>query len=154
MKMFLAAVLTVGLAVAGARAADDHKHDHKHEHKAPHDGTLVVFGDEFAHIELVLDAKEGKLTAYVLDGHAEKGVRVDQKDVTLEITSADGKTKKVALTAVANKLTGEKEGDTSVFSATDEIFKDAKTFKVKLEKLKVKGKTFLDIKFSFPEGNE
>src|SRR5688572_651912 len=103
MKMFLAAVLTVGLALSGARAADDHKHDHKHEHKAPHDGTLVVFGDEFAHIELVLEAKEGKLTAYVLDGHAEKGVRVDQKDITLEITSADGKSKKVALTAVANK---------------------------------------------------
>jgi hypothetical protein len=42
-----------------------------HEHTAPHGGSLVEFGEEFAHIELVLDSATGVLTAYVLDGEAE-----------------------------------------------------------------------------------
>ena len=50
-----------------------------HQHKAPHKGTLVEFGEEFAHLELVLDQATGKISAWVLDGEAEKAVRVAQK---------------------------------------------------------------------------
>ena len=48
-----------------------------HEHKPPHSGTLVEFGEEFAHLELVLDAATGTLKAYALDGEAEKAVLTD-----------------------------------------------------------------------------
>ena len=52
---------------------DDHS-GHGHHHVAPHGGTLVVFGNEFAHLELVLDLSVGKLDAYFLDGMAVMGV--------------------------------------------------------------------------------
>ena len=35
-------------------------------------GTLVELGNEFAHVELVLDSNAGSLTAYVLDGEAQE----------------------------------------------------------------------------------
>jgi len=59
-------IIGFGLAVAAAlvlpaRAED--KEEGGHEHHAPHGGTLVVFGDEAAHVELVLDPKTGALPA-------------------------------------------------------------------------------------------
>ena len=56
-----------------AQAEDTHEH---HEHTAPHGGALVGLGKEFAHVELVLEKATGKLTGYVLDGEAEKPVRL------------------------------------------------------------------------------
>src|SRR5205085_2013512 len=58
-----------------------------HEHTAPHHGQLVELGEEFAHVELVLDRKAGRLTAYVLDGEAEQPVRVTQPTLTLMCTA-------------------------------------------------------------------
>ena len=55
-----------------------------HEHHPPHKGTLVEFGEEFAHLELVLDPATGKLTAYALDGEAEKAVRLKQTEIVVE----------------------------------------------------------------------
>ena len=49
---------------------------HHHEHTAPHGGTLVALGEEFGHLELLLNKETGELTAYVLDGEAEKPVRL------------------------------------------------------------------------------
>jgi hypothetical protein len=126
-----------------------------HEHKAPHGGTLIEFGEEFAHLELVLD-KEGKLNGYVLDGEAEKAQRVKQKEIEIKISSVEGKEQSIAvkLKAVANVLTGESEGDTSEFSASVPALKDVKKFEGVVNALTVKGKDFKDVKFKFPEGNE
>ena len=138
-----------------------------HEHKAPHGGTLVVFGNEFAHLELVLDAKAGKLTAYVLDGEAEKAVRIQQKEFELETkvlkkkSSAGGDGSEVSLAivrvklkAVSSALTGEKEGDSSQFEGQDAALKDAPDFDAVLKAITIKGKEFKDVKFNFPKGNE
>ena len=57
-----------------------------HEHHAPHGGSLQVFGKEFAHLELVLDAATGRLTAYALDGEAEGPVRLKQRLIRLRVT--------------------------------------------------------------------
>lgn len=125
-----------------------------HEHKAPHKGTLIEFGEEFAHLELVL--KDGRLTGYVLDGEAEKAVRVKQKEIEIKIDKIEGKEKSVTVTlkAVANVLTGETEGDTSEFHATSDDLKKVKKFEASVSAMSVKGKEFKDVKFKFPEGNE
>ena len=66
--------------------SQDNKDSHSgHHHDAPHGGTLVVFGEEFAHIELLLEKKTGKLTCYVLDGEAKNGVRISQEKIKLNI---------------------------------------------------------------------
>jgi len=147
--------LTLMMCFVLLSAATAMSGEHKHVHKAPHGGALVVVGDEFAHLEFVLD-KEGKLTAYVLDGEAEKAVRIKQKEIALKIESIDGKKQdlKVKLKAVANVLTGESEGDTSEFATVAAELKGAKKFCAELDAVKVKGKEFKDVHFDFPEGNE
>jgi len=128
-----------------------------HEHKAPHKGTLIVLADEFAHLELVLDGKAGKLTAYVLDGEAERFVRIQQKQIDLRLSLEDKEGKKevlVSLKAVANVLTGETEGNTSQFEGEAAALKDVKRFAGVVAALAVKGSEFKDVQFRYPEGNE
>ena len=141
----------------------EHEHAHEHEHVAPHGGTLVVLGDEFAHVELVLDPAVGSLTAYVLDGHAEKAIRLRRPRVSL-ILDAVGvgdaqpaklpKPLELALLAVANPLTGETAEDSSQYAGGADQLKGVKRFTARLPELTVRGREFKDIAFKFPEGNE
>ena len=110
-------------------ASDDKKKGHVHE--APRGGTLVAFGEEFAHLELVLDQGTGKITAYVLDGEAEKAIQIKQEELEIEIE----KPKKLVLTlkAVESALTGEKVGNTSEFSTQSDELKGLKEFDAKRE---------------------
>ena len=134
---------------------DRHETDTHHEHTAPHGGTLVVFGDEFAHIEFVLDQATGKLTAYTLDGEAEKSVRLSQKTVELKIHREDTESDfTLQLSGVANVLTGETEGDTSQFAAQSDALKGVSEFHAEIVSIAIKGQMFTHIDFEFPEGNE
>jgi len=130
------------------------KGGHHHEHKAPHGGCLVAVGEHFAHIEFVLDAATGKLTAFVLDGEAEKAVRIKQKEIKLKIEGLGDKKIELELQAVANVLSGETAGDTSQFEATHEKLKGAKHFDGEIDKIEIKGQKTKDIDFDFPHGNE
>jgi len=123
-----------------------------HEHKAPNGGTLVVLGEEFAHIEFVLNAETGSLTAYVLDAEAEKSVRVTQSELALKVEKPFKGT--IKLSAVENSLTGEKSGDTSEFRGQSDQLKSLREFDAEIESAKVKGKEFKDVHFNFPKGNE
>ena len=134
---------------------ETHETDVHHEHTALHGGTLVVFGDEFAHIEFVLDQTTGKLTGYVLDGEAEKSVRVSQKTIELKIHREDSQSDfSLQLSGVANVLTGEAEGDTSQFTAQSDALKGASEFHAEIVSIGIKGQVFTNIDFEFPEGNE
>ncbi len=123
-----------------------------HVHAAPHGGTLIVFGDEAAHLELVLDETSGKLTAYVLDGEAEKGVPIAQEFVEVEIEKP--KTASLKLMPVENALTGEKAGSTSQFSVLSDELKGLSNFDANIKSLNVKGREFRSVHFNFPKGNE
>ena len=134
---------------------DTHETDAHHEHTAPHGGTLVVFGDEFAHIELVLDQTTGKLTGYVLDGEAEKSVRLSQNTIELKIHRDDIQSEfTLQLSGVANVLTGETEGNTSQFEAQSDALKGVSEFHAEVVSIDIKGQIFTHIDFEFPEGNE
>ena len=141
-----------------ARGGEDH-HSH-HEHTPPHGGTLVVIGDEFAHIELVRDPKEGTLTAYVLDGKAENPVRIKQKYIELKISmngldnQKGGLNFPLKLKAVTNPLTGETEDDTSQFTGESEHLKGVTNFEAVVIEVVVKGKEFKNVVFNYPQGNE
>jgi hypothetical protein len=127
---------------------------HVHEHHAPHGGALQALGDEFAHVELVLDAASGRLTAYVLDGEAEKPVRVAQPKLVLKLVDLSGGPTTVELTAVANPLTGETVGDTSQFEGGSDRLKGASTFSGTLETIQARGVQFEAVPIGFPGGNE
>lgn len=134
--------------ILGCGGDHDHGPTADHHHHAPHDGTLIVFGDEFAHVELVLDTAAGNAIAYVLDGEAEEAVRVEQPAIELVI---DGET--VVLSAVPNTLTGETVGNTSQFEGRSEAFRRS-NFEASLVALNVRGMNFNNVAFRFPEGNE
>lgn len=124
-----------------------------HEHAAPHGGTLIVFGEEFAHLELVLDAVTGSLSGYVLDGGAEYAVRIEQASIELGIDK-DGQKSMVSLGAQANALTGESPGDTSEFHGQSDFLTRVDHFKGVITSVEIKGQTFDQVGFDFPEGNE
>lgn len=171
--LFLAGLAPYAFAACGGGEHEheaEHKHEeehghagenegehaeHGHEHTAPHGGALIVLGDEFAHVELTLDAATGKLTAYVLDSEAEHAVRLTGG--TLEFALKGGSLKAdlaAALAPEANTLTGETSEETSQFSGTFEELKGADKFEGVLVKVTIKGETFENVAFKFPEGNE
>lgn len=158
---------------------DDHDHDHDHAHhhhhaeKGPHGGALVAIGQDDAHLEIVLDAETGTLTAYVLDGEAEKAIAIKQKNLQLAITlehdhdgkghdkkGPDGEDEKkdelpesvfpLMLAAVSPGA----DGAASEFSGQSDELKGAHEFEAALTSVTVGDKPFKDVKFKYPEGNE
>lgn len=123
-----------------------------HEHTAPHGGTLIGFGEEFAHVELVLDKSTGKLTAYTLDGEAEKGVPVEQAEMEIAVKKPSAFTVKLA--AVESTLTGSKKGAATEFSGTADQLKNLDNFDAEITNITIKGKSFKSTAFNFPKGNE
>ena len=128
-------------------------HAFAHEHHAPHQGTLVVLGEEFSHVELVLDSATGELNAYVLDGEAENPVRVSQSSLIIKLKE-NGKLVKLRLKPIANALTGEKVGDTSQYQGTFEQLKGLSHFEGYISSITSRGESFKDVRFLYPEGNE
>jgi hypothetical protein len=124
-----------------------------HEHHAPHKGTLVELGEEFSHMEIVLDPASGKITAYALDGEAEKAVRLKQAEIVIKITGVKD-LPSITLKAKASALTGESVGDSSEFTAQSDQLKNVKEFDAVVSDVTIKGKQFKDVKFNFPKGNE
>ena len=156
MKFVLSLMLMTALAT-GASAhggGDSATNDNGHEHTAPHGGTLVVLGDEFAHLELVLDAETGKLTAYVLDGEAENPIRLEQEEIEMKIGAGGKDYLALKLKAVPNVLTGETAGDSSEFSVQSDRLKGMERFGAVVTFITIKGKKFEEVEFGFPEGNE
>lgn len=151
--------------VSPAFAAENHQHQHaaqtktedheEHHHAAPHGGALIVLGDDHAaHLELVLEPETGKLTGYVLDGEAEKAIRISQPEVKLTLSGGDLKSSaSVTLKAVSSPLTGEKAGDSSQFEATVPALNGVKEFEVTIETLTIRGVEFKNTRAAFPEGN-
>jgi|SRR5579863_5012249 len=161
---------------------DDHDHDHGHHHhhaeKGPHGGALVAIGHDDAHLEIVLDAESGKLTAYVLDGEAEKVISIKQKNLQLAITlehdhdghdahekdeddkKTDGDEKKkdelpestavLMLAAVSPAA----DGSASEFAGQSDELKGVKEFEAALSSITVGDEHFQGVLFKYPEGNE
>lgn len=126
-----------------------------HHHVAPHGGTLIGFGEEFAHLELLLDASTGELTGYVLDGEAENAVRLESGGLALTVQKAEGETPvDIILAPMADELTGETAESTSRFVGRSDSLKDATSFKGTVKQITVKGSEFKEVEFSFPQGNE
>lgn len=125
-----------------------------HAHKAPRGGTLVALGDHEAHLELLLDGEAGELTAFVLDGRAEKAVRVKQASIEARIEPPEGEGFDLVLAAVARPdSTGETVGDTSEFRGTSPKLRGLSEFHVTFRRIEVRGGVFEDVEVPFPEGD-
>ena len=116
-------------------------------------GTPVVLGEEAAHVELVLDAAAGRLQAYVLDGELENFIRVSEPSLTINAT-VDGIARTHTLEPGANPATGETAGDTSLYEARADWLRGGPRFTARLLAITVRGASYRDVDFAFPEGND
>jgi hypothetical protein len=147
---------------------DDHDHDHDHGHhhhhaeKGPHGGALVAIGEDDAHLEFVLDSDAGKLTAYVLDGAAEKPVAIKQANLQLAWNllppdEEDG-TKSDLPDSVSlmmlEAVSPASNGTATEFAAQSDDLKGAEKFEAVLTTINIAGRPFKEISFKYPEGNE
>jgi hypothetical protein len=117
----------------------------------PHGGTPVVVGSHGYHLELVRDAEKGRLQAYVLDGHAEKYVDVTESSFEM-VATIGAKQERVTLqrTPAPGKPASQAS---SVFEGTAEWVKTATNFNAVIPTITLMGKTFKDVKVSFPKGS-
>ncbi len=160
--------VTLFTLVPAVRAQETHNHQHAeqkseaahdehegHDHTAPHGGALLVLGDEHAaHLELLFEPTTSKLTGYVLDGEAEKAIRIAQQEIRLTVAGGDLKSSAaLTLKGIASPLTGEKPGDTSQFEGSEPALKGAKKFNVVIKSITVRGKEYKNVEASYPEGN-
>jgi hypothetical protein len=112
-----------------------------HVHQAPHGGTLVELGQHTFNLEFVLDRAAGKLTAYVLDGHASNFVRIAAPSFDI-VAFVGGERRPLTLRAVANTVTGETVGNTSQFEAQADWLKKTAEFPGSLPSIEVGGYKF------------
>ena len=125
----------------------------KHEHKPPHGGTPVVLGDEEYHLELVLDPANGKLQAYVLDGHLQDFVRLSAESFEVMV-KLPNRSETLFVRAITTTATGEKVGDTALFETQADWLKTTTAFDAVLKALTVKGKKYENVAFNFPKGHD
>jgi hypothetical protein len=103
-----------------AKVADshdhDHGHDHEHAHHGPHQGHLMVIGNEEYHAEWTHD-ESGKVTFYILDAAAKKDVPIAAEQITIDVKIGDNPPKTYELVAV-NPM----DGKTAAFEIVDKQF--------------------------------
>jgi hypothetical protein len=141
-------LLAAALLAAGCSKSHDHdkKSAHgEHVHVAPHGGTLIEIGDHAYNLELLRDKAAGKLTAWVLDGHAENFVRLPAREIAF-VAMPGGTYTPITLKAVGNSATGETVGDTSQFEFQADWLKTAGTF-AGIFTVEIKGTVFKDVAF-------
>ena len=110
----------------GGDAHAGHNHG-GHAHTAPHGGILVELGNHAYNVELLRDPATGKLTAWILDAHAENFVRIASPAIEV-VAMPGGKFTPLSLAAVANPATGETVGSTSQFEVQADWLKTSGPF--------------------------
>lgn len=115
-----------------------------HAHHAPHGGTLVEVGEHQFNLEFVVDPVGGRLTAYVLDAHAENFIRVGSPSLEIHVVSP-APARVLILNAVANAATGETVGDTSQFEGSADWLKGVKSLSGTVARLEVRGANFVKV---------
>ena len=149
-RALLVGVFLLGLTGCGQKA-EEVGHGHVttggHVHVAPHGGTLVEIGEHAYNLELLRDAAGGKLTAWVLDSHAENFVRIKAASVDL-VATIGAAPRPLSLKAVANAATGETVGDTAQFEAPADWLKGTAGFGGVITTLEIRGTKFEKIGFT------
>ncbi|HAB19335.1 MAG TPA: hypothetical protein PLX89_19425 [Verrucomicrobiota bacterium] len=149
LAVFLTAIVLSGCGKSPDSASSGHGHDHSHGHTPKYGGVLVELGHHENNLEFVLDQSAGKLTAYVLDAHAENFVRLPVESFVVEAKVEDAP-QTLTFRPVGNAATGEKPGDTSQFEATADWLKTAPKFSGKVVLLPIKSEVYRDVEFSLP----
>jgi hypothetical protein len=147
LRVALAFALVAGFSLSpGCARKDAPAPSGGHTHTAPHGGLLIELGQHAYNLELVRDTAAGKLTAYVLDGHAENFIRITAPSFDL-VAISGGEKRPLTLRAVANSATGETVGDTSQFEAQADWLKSAGDIPGTVSSIDIRGTKFENVAF-------
>lgn len=124
MNMFikLSSLSTLLFLFSCGPSEEEGGHYGHHVHHAPHGGQLVELGEHGSgfNLELVLH-EDGFLMIYVFDAHVENFVRISANSIDIEIPGADETGRSIICEPVADPITGETIGNTSLFTSTERI---------------------------------
>lgn len=149
--MILASLVALGQA--GCGGGHDHSEAGPHHHDPPHGGAGVTLGDEEAHIEFLVDAEAGTVTAWFFKPHMERYLRIKAESFAVLAKLPDGEAR-LTFAAVANAGTGETVGDTSQFVArADWLAGGTESFDAVLPEVRVRGRVYRSVAFNYPKGN-
>jgi len=132
----------------------DHGHSHDHVHEARNGGTLVVLAEEFAHMEVLVDAEAGEVTAWSLGPHCETYVKLAQPTIDLTFAADGAEPFTLTLAAQYSEASSDAEGSSSWFAATDERLVGLESFDGTFGTIDARGRTFETTAFPYPEGND
>lgn len=139
-----------------AGGGHDHEHDdhagHAHVHQAPHGGALGMIGDHLFQLEVVSNRDAGRIELFVLDGEAERFVRIAAPEIEGVAELGDSEWL-LRFQAVANAATGEEVGNSSHFVAEAPNLVDMPEFELRFDRLELLGRTFEGVSIPFPEGS-
>lgn len=149
LRLPLAMLCALFLAACGQKE-EGHTHAGGHVHVAPHGGALIEIGEHAYNLELLRDVPSGRLSAWILDGHAENFIRI--KAASLEAVATVGAEKRpLSLRAVANPATGETVGDTAQFEVQADWLKTVDGFTLTFAALEIRTGKFGPITATFPK---
>ena len=148
--MILASLVALGQA--GCGGGHDDSDAGPHHHDPPLGGAGVTLGDEEAHIEFLVDAEAGTVTAWFFTPHMERYLRIKAETFEVLARRADGEAM-LTFAALANTGTGETVGDTSQFVARAHWLAAVEAFDAVLQEVSVRGSVYRSIAFSYPKGN-
>ncbi len=124
--------------VTPTKPVTDKPHQHDHADVGPSGGTLILWGEEEYHCELVIEVGPGAVTVNVLDGNLKKLVPIDAKTLSLTLQA----TPPVVLTLTPKPNEGDTAGKSSRFVVTNDSLKANKSWKGSLTG-KVNGKNYV-----------
>ncbi len=149
---WMVGVAALAALFLGGCGKSDHGHGGGgHSHAAPHGGALVMLGDHFAQIELVVEKERGELSLYVLDGGAHNFVRIGSPEIVATF-KAGAVERTTVFRAMADAAPGETVGNTARFVAPAAWAGEISEFDCELHALEVRGRLFERVRFSYPEG--
>ena len=112
----------------------------------------MTLGDEEVHIEFLVDAEAGTVTAWFFKPHMERYLRIKAESFAVLAKLPNGEAR-LTFAAVANAGTGETVGDTSQFVARADWLAGARSFDAVLPEVSVRGTVYRSIAFNYPNGN-
>src|SRR5688500_5278033 len=124
---------------------------HGHSHGPPHGGTPVNVAEHKYHLELVRDATNGVMQAYVLDGDLHDFIPVPETSFALTANTG-GKTERIDFLRTTNAMSPNPTDPSFSFEGRAEWVKTATNFDGLIPSITLKGQTFTNITFPFPKG--
>src|SRR5688572_24302757 len=115
------------LCLAAATGCRDSQSSHDHSHGPPHGGTPVVVAEHKYHLELVRDATNGIMQAYVLDEDLHDFIRVPEAGFTL-VANMSGNAQRIEFQRATNAMSPNPSDPSFLFEGRAEWVKTATNF--------------------------